>query len=310
MQKKASIWVIEIGNYSTKLLKAKGHRNEKIVITDFLMTTKWTRETMVEVDKSDFIAGLHTFFKGYRRRDKVILLVGNDDLQIDFWSFPFVSEEEIEAMVYWKMKERCGDQLKDWHYDYLARTHIESYKNLGIEDYSIEALAVIISKELITNYSKYFKKTRRIDLNKILPQFYGIGAMLKEEDLRRVFFLDLGYFKTVLYDFKKGMLAYKMDLTLGKKQTLGDYLKMMRRSLEDQVQLDDYKNNEEKPILFLIGGGSLVPEIQAFLGGSQKYQLGSLVELLAKCDYLKGPENMKKEEIHLFFPAIAALIGE
>ncbi len=309
MRKKMIVWVIDIGNYSTKLIKASRHMDGVVEITDSLMTTKWTRQEMLADKKSPLPTCVTTFFQSYKRRDQVTLLIGDCDLRIDFWRLPFVKEDEIEAMIYWKMQELSGGRLKDWHYDYLAREQVESYKNLGIEEYSIEALSVGVSKEMILNYSRCFKKCRRIYLNPIQPQFYGIGKSLKEEE-EQIFFLDLGHFKSIFYDFKNTMLVDKMEMLIEDKQTLREYLKMIRRSIEDHIQLDYYRNKGKKPLLFLIGGGSLGSGIQAFLGGSDKYRLGSLVDLLGKYDNLQGLGEMKKDQVSLFFPAIAAVIGE
>lgn len=310
MGEKMTTWVIDVGNHSTKLIKAKRDKDKKLAIAKLLLETEWTKKEVIKGQKSPFPDGITAFFKGYRKKDQVILLMADSDLRVNFWHLPFVDQDEVEAIIYWKMQELTADQLKNWHYDYLAKERVDRYKNLGIDDYSIDALTVVVGKDTIENYAKILKKNRKIYLNKILPQFYGIGKMLEKEAFKRVFFLDLGCFKTLFYDFKEGLLAYKMDMIPRDKETLKEYLKRIRRSLEDHIQLDHYKNNDQKPLLFLMGGGSLGAEVEKYLAASEKYRLGSLADILTDANYLKGQEKLEKAEMLLFFPAIAALMGE
>lgn len=305
MNKEQVIWVIDIGDYSTKITKAK--RGKNIEIIDLILEPNWNKKKMNE--KRDFFDRLNVFFKAYKRRDEVILLIGDADLRLDFWRLPVVDKDELEAIIYWKMQQISQAQLKNFHYDYLARKQVDNYKNLGINEYYIEALSIFIDKEIIRNYLGWFKKNGHIRLDKIQSQFLGIGKSLKKAKIKRGFFLDLGFSKTILYDFKNGMLSYKIDIIPKEKQSLSDYLKMIRRIIEDNVQLDQYKN-KEKTSLFLIGGGSLICEIERNLKCSEKWKLSSLYDLLENCPELTGIREIEKEEMSLFFASITTLIND
>lgn len=307
MVKKKIVWVVDIGDYSTKIIKAKRDLLKNVEILEFILVTEWNKQKVLRGEKKDFVDRLNNFFKAYKKKDEVILLIGDGDLQIDFWTFSALDKEELESVMYWKMQEVVADQLKNWHYDYLARERVDNYKNLGINEHYIDALSVLVSKEMVLNYCKWLKINGKIRLNRVLPQFYGIGQLLKKASYKRAFFLDLGFSKTVLYDFKKGMLVYKMAIVPKKKQNLQDYLETIKRSIETIVQVDQYENMKEKPLLFLIGGASLISEIKKGLKCAEKWSLRSLNDLLQTCDWLKGINDNNKEEIGLFFPVIAAL---
>ncbi|WKY47112.1 hypothetical protein Q5O24_12180 [Eubacteriaceae bacterium ES3] len=300
------IWTVDIGEESAKIVKAlktpagipeiEGTYQDRALCKDKLFLYK----------SKEQIELLSNCFDDYRRGDQINFLLKDSSIIIETFSMKPVSKTQLEDIIYWKMKKLKLEHGKKWHYDYLAEERVEVFEQLGVEEKNIDVVSVFAEQTLIRNCQSLFK-AGGLKVSKVLPQFIGMGKLFKQNALKHILLLDLGYSKASLYQFRNGLLINYLELNPDLSLSFSENLSLIVRTMENQLRLFQDKREREKSLLCLVGGGSLSPGIRVWFDDHPKWELVNNRDLLA--EQVAGLEGVSQTSLGIFSLGISGLLA-
>ncbi|WKY43670.1 hypothetical protein Q5O14_13635 [Eubacteriaceae bacterium ES2] len=299
------IWVVDMGEESVKIIQAKRSSKGALeIVRTFRKKSLAKEKFFMSPQKADFEV-LSDCLADYRRGDQITILLNDEEMIVEAFTIKAVSLQNLEDIVYWKMKKLQSATQKKWHYDYIVGERLEVFEQLGLEDKNFDVVSIFAEKELIKSCQKLFK-AGDYKVTKIIPHFMGLGKILEKREIKNALLVDLGSARISLYQYHAGILKHQVRLSIDPHQSDGEKIANISNSIENQIRLYQDKREREKSQLYLIGGGSLNPGLEGCFKDHAKWELADLRDLIQEA--FSNQQDLAQESVSLFFAAMAGLL--
>ncbi|OXS25209.1 MAG: hypothetical protein BI182_05605 [Acetobacterium sp. MES1] len=310
MKKSKRLWVIDWGEALIKIVLGEVNDSGSVRIIDFRIEKNpkliWP-ETNPETKRATSKL-FRSLFKGYHRRDEVMLLINQAEMMVATFTFPMMSLSDLEDAIYWQMQLLTSEDLDHWRIDFVARVQNQWFECLGMDEQTLDVVGVAIKKAQLTRYIRFFKKNGR-SLNAIVPQFYPLDSLLIERDGQSTLIIDIGSRSTRFFHYKGNVLSENHQIELESGWDGAFYLQQIIKVVE-QIFISPLGCEKvgQDGTIYLMGGESLHPGVREYLSKSMGKDVQSIDVLLEANESLVFAEQISRVQLCLVAPCVCGLM--
>jgi Tfp pilus assembly PilM family ATPase len=308
VKKKKKTWVIDLGEGVTKVIKGFLDEKRGVVVEKY-----WIKPTPIgifsegipqkELESKVFVRELlresHVF-------DRIILVLNHPQIVVEAFEIPLLDIEEIQKVVYWKMKLIIKDSIAQWRIDFLAKERTEAFEYLGIEDKQLDILVIAIPKEVLIGNMQVVKK-RNLKITIIEPQFHSLSRFL--DDDHNYLIIEIGVSNTRIYYYVKGLLKTMDQLenqnNNDDRQNLLPIIDCILKKIESPLLMTQWG---EKNQILLAGGGSCALGVREYFEEKLNRSVVYITDCLKMTDRIVVNENMDEWDKMLIMPCLGGLL--
>lgn len=309
MKHKNKLWVVDLGEAYTKIIKSSVKEPEIVNVENF-----WIEKTPRHVWDENFTLEnkalaffLKPFFKEHKKSDELMLIVAQRDVKVITYTFPMMNQSEVKAAIEWKLRLLMSEQFENCRIDYLAKERIDRYEYLGFNQKKLDVTGVAVEKEKLLAYEKVFKMTRhRLDL--IVPMFHVYSVLGEKNDCVSLI-VDMGKSAARLYYFAGGALVEEKTIKPKKgwdgQTYLWEIIKNIQVGFNSSVTRS--RNHESEEIL-IIGGESLHKGVVDFLEKGLNRKVSSTLNVLEMRKFINFSSEVTNVETCLLLPGLCGIL--
>lgn len=304
------LWVIDWGEVLIKIVLGEVNDSGSVRIIEFRIE-KNPEQIWPEINPETKRATsklLRSLLKGYHRTDEVMLLINQSEMMVATFTFPMMSQADLEDAIYWQMQLLTSEDLDHWRIDFVARVQNQWFECLGMDEQTLAVVGAAIKKARLTRYIRFFKKSGR-SLNAIVPQFYTLDSLLIEQEGQPTLIIDIGNRSTRFFHYKGNVLSENHQIKLETGWDGEFYLQQIIKVVEQIFisPLGCEKVGRDGNI-YLMGGESLHPGVREYLSKSMGQEVRSIDVLLEANASLFFTKQISRVQLCLITPCLCGLI--
>lgn len=310
MKKRKKFWIIDLGEALTKIIIGVVTESGRVEVKTFRIerTPEQFWSEAYEDKKSKLRGFFRPLLKGYRRNDKVMVLINHNEMMVATYTFPMMTLAEVEEAIYWQMQLLTSENLEHWRIDFVARERTKWFECLGMDEKKLDVLGVGVKKSHLVRHTRLFKKVG-VSLESIVPQLYTFTSLVDQNEGQPTMIIDMGKHSTRLFYYNRGALIDNHQIDLEEGWDGETYLQKIIKAAE-QIFISPFEGAKvgENGNIYLMGGESLHTGVLEYLTDWMDKEIWPTYKLLDEKEGLLFPGQMTKAELCLITPCVCGLI--
>ena len=311
MKKQGRIWVVDLGEATTKIAMGTRKGNGTMLIQNY-----WIEKTPVDVFSAetpgknmDLIVFLRGLLEEHRPGDKLMLVINHEKMILQSFAFPMMTLDEVQDAISWKMQVIIPQGFDQWRIDFLARKRIDVFEFLGVHDKKLDVLGIAVPKNILADYFGLFKGAKHT-LKIIEPQFHGMGKLLKNAGEKNNLIIDMGCSTTRLLFYAHGFFQEERRIETIASKGLVNFLSPVVEAVQESIHspLSLVRGGFENETVFLTGGGSLSPGVFEYLEKTINKKIIKLSMLGRDSELFEFQTEIKEDKLCLLMPCIGGML--
>lgn len=311
MKKRKRLWAVDLGEATTKIALGGPDENGVMIVENY-----WIEATPKDVftegspeKRMDLVVFIRDLLRGYHPGDELMLVFNHRRMILASFTFPMMEVEEVLEAIHWEMQVIIQEKFDDWRLDFLAKERIEVFEYLGIDDKMLDVLGIGVPKDVLTAYCQVFKGAKHA-LEIIEPQFHSLGRLVKKHGEKSRLILDMGWISTRLLFYAHGFLQEERRIETNLSNDLITFLTPVVEGVLESFQSPiSLARGFENEVIFLFGGGSLVPGVPEYLRKKINREINMLSILGRDSEVFKFQKEISEENLCLLMPCLGGMLG-